>query len=247
MAIVMNNPIAGKVVVLGNATEAASKAIARDLGGKGAAFMLGSPDVPGLYAFVDELVRQRIKVFALPTASSSCMEIAQLLAAADHAFGRVDVLINYLPSTTEHAAKGQNELQFSALPMLAVIQGMLAAFPRMQGRGDGHIINIVQPASSSGETHHLAQAVQKTMFDAVESLSEVIAANGIRTSLIKPGSQATAPQDTSSAAPGGCEQRDVEWVSSVARDVALLLERHVDAGMEGTLPAQMVGLAGLVP
>jgi NADP-dependent 3-hydroxy acid dehydrogenase YdfG len=243
----MNNPIAGKVVVLGNATEAVSKGIARDLGGKGAALMLGSPDVPELHAFVDELVRQRIKVFALPTASFGCMEIVQLVAAADLAFGRVDVLINWLASKTEHIDKGQNVLHLSAVPMLTVLQGMLAAFPRLQGRGDGHIINIVQPASSSGETDYLAQAVQKTMFDAVESLSAVIAANGIRTSLIKPVSQAAAPQDTSSAAPGGCEQRDVEWVSSVARDVALLLERHVDAGTRGTLPAHMVALAGLVP
>jgi NADP-dependent 3-hydroxy acid dehydrogenase YdfG len=186
----MHNNIAGKVVVITEATSASGEAIARQLSEEGASLVLGDPDIEGLKELGDELVWDGGKVLVLETDMTESPQAARLVAAAEDAFGRVDVMVNN-PVSRPDFPFGDGEIGdvelVAGAHMLRIVHGMVAASPYLR-RGGGHIINVAPfELPGSGADIALAGAIRQAVRKASEGLREQVTPYGIRMTLVAPG------------------------------------------------------------
>jgi NADP-dependent 3-hydroxy acid dehydrogenase YdfG len=186
----MRNDIAGKVAVITEATSAPGEAIARRLSEEGASLVLGARDIAGLKELADELVWDGGKVLVLETDVTESPQAARLVAAAEAAFGRVDVMVNNPVSRPDFPFDdgeiGDAEL-IAGVHMLGIVHGMVAAIPYLR-RGGGHIINVAPFAlPGNGADSALAAAIRQAVRRAAEGLREQVTPYGIRTTLVAPG------------------------------------------------------------
>jgi NADP-dependent 3-hydroxy acid dehydrogenase YdfG len=185
----MHNNIAGKVVVITEATSASGEAIARQLSEEGASLVLGARDMAKLQALADELVWDGGKVLALETDMTESPQAARLVAAAEQAFGRVDVMVNnplslpYLPFCEDEIWDAD---LIAGMHKLGIVHGMLAAVPHLRWHG-GHIVNVTpfllpgSPAQSAVST-----AIRQAVIEASEDFRERVTPHNVRTTLVGP-------------------------------------------------------------
>ncbi|MGO9031451.1 oxidoreductase [Mycobacterium sp.] len=138
--------------------------------------------------FVDEFGDQAVAVELDVTDGG---QIAAALAAADDAFGGIDVLVNnaghgYLSAVEEGEDAEVRKLfdvnYFGAVDMIK------AVLPAMRARGSGHIVNI---SSMTGLVANPPNAYYSSTKFALEAVTEALAAEvrplGIKVTAIEPG------------------------------------------------------------
>jgi NADP-dependent 3-hydroxy acid dehydrogenase YdfG len=186
----MRNNIASKVVVITEATGASGEAIARQLSGEGASLVLGARDMARLKSLADELVWDGGTVLAIETDVTESPQVARLLAAAEDAFGRVDVMVNNplsLPSFPFCEDETWDVSLIAGVQILGMVHGSLAAVPHLRRRA-GHIINVVPFAAPNNAAQSaVSTAIRDAVLEASEGLREHVAPYGIRKTLVAPG------------------------------------------------------------
>lgn len=183
----------GKAAVVTGSTSGIGLGIARALAAQGAAVMLnGFGDASEIEALRDGLERlSGAKAAHHPADMSKPAEIARLIADAESAFGRVDVLVNN--AGVQHVAPVEafpleKWDQVLAINLSSSFHSIRAALPGMKKRGWGRIVNVAS-------AHGLVASTQKAAYVAAKhglvGLTKVVAletaATGVTCNAICPG------------------------------------------------------------
>ncbi|GIK71269.1 MAG: oxidoreductase [Chloroflexota bacterium] len=191
----MNNPIAGKVVVIAGASSGLGEATARLLAAEGASVALGARRGDRIQALAEELVANGGKALALPTDVTNYDQVKRLVDAAVQSYGRIDVMINnagVMPHSPLERLKIDDWNQMIDVNIKGVLYGIAAALPYMQQQKSGHIINVSSVAGHKVRPGAVVYAATKTAVRVIsEGLRMEVKPYNIRTTVISPGAVAT--------------------------------------------------------
>jgi NADP-dependent 3-hydroxy acid dehydrogenase YdfG len=223
--------IAGKVVVIAEATSATGEAIARHLSAEGARLVLGGRDIAGLNELSTELVWDGGNVLAVEADMTDSPQAARLVAAANEAFGRVDALVNNLvsrPDVPFGDDEARNVNLTAGVQILGIVHGVVAAIPYLRRHG-GHIVNVVPlgPIESSSDRAAAAETRQ-VVAEASEGLCDQVARDGVRTTLVAPGLTRDSMWGNFVSGRRRLQQRAAVEAASVARAVAFVIGQPDD-------------------
>jgi len=191
----MNNPIAGKVVVIAGASSGLGEATARLLAAEGASVALGARRGDRIQALAEELVANGGKALAIPTDVTNYDQVKRLVDAAVQSYGRIDVMINnagVMPHSPLERLKIDDWNQMIDVNIKGVLYGIAAALPYMQQQKSGHIINVSSVAGHKVRPGAVVYAATKTAVRVIsEGLRMEVKPYNIRTTVISPGAVAT--------------------------------------------------------
>jgi short-subunit dehydrogenase len=145
----MRRDLKGRVAVVTGASSGIGRATAERLAADGVRVVLGARRTDRLQVVVDGIQRMGGTARAVPTDVTQPEQVAQLIAEAVGAFGRVDILVNNagvgyfgpVESTPIEEARRLFDVNF-----MGTFYGVQAAVPIMRRQGGGHIINVASIA-----------------------------------------------------------------------------------------------------
>ena len=140
----MNNGIAGKVVVITGASSGLGEATARLLSAEGATVVLGARRADRIQSLAQELIDRGGKALAVETDVTRADEVKRLGDAAVQKYGRIDVMINnagLMPYSPLERLKIDDWGRMIDVNIKGVLYG-IAALPHMKQKKAGHIINV---------------------------------------------------------------------------------------------------------
>jgi NAD(P)-dependent dehydrogenase (short-subunit alcohol dehydrogenase family) len=118
-------------------------------------------------------------------------QIANAVAAADDAFGGVDVLVNNAGYGYLSAVEEGDDAEVRALfdtNYFGTVDMTKAVLPQMRGRGSGHVVQISSMTGLVANPPNAYYSSTKFAMEAVsEALSKEVASLGIKVTLIEPG------------------------------------------------------------
>jgi NADP-dependent 3-hydroxy acid dehydrogenase YdfG len=189
---IMNENIAGKVIVITGASSGLGEAAARLLASKGAKLVLAARRVERLEALAKELGGE---VLVVATDVSKRSDVQALIAKAIEKFGRLDVLVNnagLMPLSPLELSLVEDWERMIDINIKGVLYGIDAALPQMKKQKSGHFINV---ASVAGHKVRPGSTVYSATKHAVrvisEGLRQEVKPYNIRTTIISPGLVAT--------------------------------------------------------
>jgi len=183
--------LAGKVAVVTGASKGIGAAIARALGGDGAAVVVNyAADRQGAERTVAEIAKRGGKAIAVQADVSKPADVTRLFAETKQAFGRLDVLVNnagvynFFPVEELSEAEFQRQFGTNVFGLLQVTKEAVGQF----GAEGGSIINISSVASHMGVPGSAVYAGTKGAVDAITAvLAKELAPRKIRVNAINPG------------------------------------------------------------
>ncbi len=191
----MNNPIAGKVIVITGASSGLGEATARLLAAEGACVVLGARRADRIQTLAEELVANGGKALVVPTDVTDYDQVKRLVDAAVQTYGRVDVMINnagIMPHSPLERLKVDDWNRMIDVNIKGVLYGIAAALPYMQHQKSGHIINVSSVAGHKVRPGAVVYAATKTAVRVIsEGLRMEVKPYNIRTTVISPGAVAT--------------------------------------------------------
>jgi len=233
----MNSNIAGKVVVITGASSGLGEATARHLAARGAKVVLGARRTGRLEEIAGAIRSAGGEAEYRATDVGRYEDVQALVATAERAYGRVDVVVN---NAGLMAIAPLAERQVEAwdrmidINIKGVLYGVAAALPVFEKQGSGHFINI---ASIAGlKVFAPGGAVYSGTKFAVRAISEGLrqeAGKGVRTTVIEPGAIESELVNGSSHEESARfikdYYRDIQIPSdSVARAIAYAIEQPAD-------------------
>jgi NADP-dependent 3-hydroxy acid dehydrogenase YdfG len=188
---IMNENIAGKVVVITGASSGLGEATARYLSAQGAVVVLGARRTERLQALSKELVSKGGKALALKTDVVDKQQVKNLVDAAIGQFGRIDVMLNnagVMPQASfESLAVTDWELMID-VNIKGVLFGIAAVLPQMKKQQNGHIINVSSVAAyKTGAGYGVYSATKAAVLTLSEALRQEVKPYNLRTTVISPG------------------------------------------------------------
>lgn len=183
-----------QVVVITGASRGIGEAAARVLAGAGAKVVLAARSVADVERIADE-----IGGLAMACDVGRAEDVEALVAQAEDAFGRVDVLVNNAGMIEPVARLAESDIEAWArvidVNLKGVFYGMRAVIPGMVARGGGTVINISSGAAYNvleGWSHYCASkagVLQLTRSGHLE-----YGGAGVRVMGLSPGTVATQMQ-----------------------------------------------------
>ena len=138
--------------------------IARSLAKAGYNLVLASRSATAIEALAEELRSKGAAAIAVPTDLTRAESLAALVAASEHEFGQVDVLVNNAGGDPQREfdqmSWAENE-QILGLNVVAPMQLTHLLLPGMLRRGRGHIVNVSSIAGRVGFPYTEAYAAAK--------------------------------------------------------------------------------------
>ncbi|MDT2020825.1 SDR family oxidoreductase [Methylocella sp. CPCC 101449] len=134
-----------KVVLITGASSGIGAGIARELAGTGAKLMLGARRTDRLEALAEDIRAQGGEVITRRLDVTDRADVAAFAAAAQKAWGRVDVLVNnagIMPLSLMASLKVDEWDRMIDVNIKGVLYGIAAVLPQMTARRSGHIVNI---------------------------------------------------------------------------------------------------------
>jgi NADP-dependent 3-hydroxy acid dehydrogenase YdfG len=178
-----------KVVLITGASSGIGEATARVLAAGGAKVVLGARRMDKLKSIAEDLQPRgdTVRYRSLDVTSLDDMKAFVDFAASQ--FGQVDVLINnagVMPLSPLSALRVDEWNWMIDVNIRGVLHGIAAVFPRMEARGEGHIINV---SSIGGFVVQPTGAVYSATKFAVRAISEGIRkeSDKIRCTCVYPG------------------------------------------------------------
>jgi NADP-dependent 3-hydroxy acid dehydrogenase YdfG len=191
----MSNNIDGKVVVITGASSGLGEAAARLLSAQGATIVLGARRVDRLQSLAGALTRAGGKALAVATDVVHREQVEQLVEAAVHTYGRIDVMINnagLMPQAPLERLKVDEWDRMIDVNIKGVLYGIAAALPHMQRQKSGHFINVSSVAGHRVGPGFAVYAATKFAVRALsEGLRQEVKPYNVRTTVISPGAVAT--------------------------------------------------------
>lgn len=134
-----------KVVLITGASSGIGAGIARELAGTGAKLLLGARRTDRLVALAEDIRAQGGEVITRRLDVTDRADVAAFAAAAQKAWGRVDVLVNnagIMPLSLMASLKVDEWDRMVDVNIKGVLYGIAAVLPQMTARRSGHIVNI---------------------------------------------------------------------------------------------------------
>ena len=183
--------LAGKVAVVTGASKGIGAAIARALGGDGAAVVVNyAADRQGAERTVADIAEAGGKAIAVQADVSKSADVKRLFEATSKAFGRLDVLVNnagiYAFAPIEEVTEAEFQRQFgtNVFGLLQVTKEAVGLF----GAEGGSIINISSVVSRLTPPNSAVYSATKGAVDAITGvLAKELAPRKIRVNAINPG------------------------------------------------------------
>ncbi|HTW15418.1 MAG TPA: oxidoreductase [Nocardioides sp.] len=142
-------------------------------------------------ADVDDLAASYDTALAVPLDVTDREQIAAAVAAAQEAFGGLDVLVNNAGYGYMSAVEEGDDAEVRALfdtNYFGVVETLKAVLPGMRAQGSGHIVNI---SSMTGLVANPPNAYYSSTKFALEALTEALAKEvgplGIKVTAVEPG------------------------------------------------------------
>ena len=180
-----------KVVFITGASSGIGRALAVELGRRGARLGLTARRAEELLRAAEEVERAGGEALALPADVRDPEAIRQAADRVRERWGRVDVLIANAGMSTTTAGTQLNAGEASdviSINVLGVVNSVAAVLPDMLKRGDGHLVAISSLASYRGMpksgAYSASKAAVSTFF---ESLRVDLRKSGIAVTVIHPG------------------------------------------------------------
>jgi 3-oxoacyl-[acyl-carrier protein] reductase len=183
--------LAGKVAVVTGASKGIGAAIARALGGAGAAVIVNyAGDRQGAERTVAAIAKTGGKAIAVQADVSKPEQVTRLFEETKQAFGRLDVLVNnagiykFFPIEELTEAEFQRQFGTNVFGLLQVTKEAVGQF----GPEGGSIVNISSVVSKLGVPGAAVYAGTKGAVDSITAaLAKELAPRKIRVNAINPG------------------------------------------------------------
>jgi short-subunit dehydrogenase len=180
-----------KVVLITGASSGIGRALALELGRRGARLGLTARRAEELSKVAEEIARAGGQALALPADVRSASEVNEVASRLREKFGRVDVLIANAGMSTTTAGTNLDAAEAGdviTINVIGVVNSVAAVLPDMLKRGDGQLVAISSLASYRGMpksgAYSASKAAVSTLF---ESLRVDLRHNGIAVTTIHPG------------------------------------------------------------
>jgi 3-oxoacyl-[acyl-carrier protein] reductase len=186
-----NGKLNGKVAVVTGASKGIGAGIAKQLAAEGAAVVVNyASSKSDADKVVDEIAKAGGKAVAVQASVAKKAEVEKLFAAAEKAFGKIDILINnagvYEFAPIEEVTEQQFHRMFDT-NVLGIILATQEALKHFNANG-GSIINISSLASSLTPPTAMVYNATKGAVDAItRTLAKELGARKIRVNSINPG------------------------------------------------------------
>jgi short-subunit dehydrogenase len=154
----------GKTALLTGASRGIGVYVARALAKQGMNLVLAARSEAPLLALQAELEAMGVEALAVPTDVHDPAALRALVAAAEAAFGRVDVLINNagVEEVADFADTDFDSIdRVIRINLLAPMQLSHLLLPKMIAQGAGHIVNIASLAGLTGVAYSESYAASK--------------------------------------------------------------------------------------
>jgi NAD(P)-dependent dehydrogenase (short-subunit alcohol dehydrogenase family) len=189
--------LSSKVAVVTGGSRGIGLAIARRLGGQGAAVAILGTGQAGLDAAARELQRASAAERVLPIRADvrSHGDLASAFAAVSQRFGGIDILVNNAGVGVFKSVGDTTPDEWRAVietNLTGVFFGCHAVLPYMRRRGGGWILNVSSLASKNPFVNGAAYCASKAALNAFsEVLMQEVRYDGIRVAYVLPGSVST--------------------------------------------------------
>ncbi|HEX7479417.1 MAG TPA: SDR family NAD(P)-dependent oxidoreductase [Polyangiales bacterium] len=183
----------GKVAIVTGASKGLGVHIARALAEQGVNLVLVARSAEGLALARRSAEDLGVRAITVPVDLARSESIAQVLACAQDAFGRVDILINNagLMYASDYATIEPHDVDETIhVNLRAPMQLTRAVLPGMIARGEGHIVNLSSIAGLGGAPYLEAYSATKhALVGFTRSLRLTLRAEGhpIGVSVVCPG------------------------------------------------------------
>jgi short-subunit dehydrogenase len=180
-----------KVVLLTGASSGIGRAMAIELGRRGARVGLTARRAEELLRVAEEVERAGGKALALPADVRNAAEMNGVAARVREKWGKVDVLVANAGMSTTTAGASLNAGEASdviSINVIGVVNSVAAVLPDMLKQGGGQLVAISSLASYRGMpksgAYSASKAAVSTLF---ESLRVDLRKSGIDVTVIHPG------------------------------------------------------------
>ncbi|MBV9617567.1 MAG: SDR family NAD(P)-dependent oxidoreductase, partial [Verrucomicrobia bacterium] len=195
-----NGKLNGKVAVVTGASKGIGAGIAKQLAAEGAAVVVNyASSKSDADKVVDEIAKADGKAVAVQASVTKKADVEKLFAAAEKAFGKIDILINnagvYEFAPIEEVTEQQFHKMFdtNVLGILLATQEALKYF----GLDGGSVINISSAATSITPPNTAVYTGTKGAVDAItRALAKELGTKKIRVNAINPGMVTTEGYET---------------------------------------------------
>ena len=186
-----NGKLNGRVAVVTGASKGIGAGIAKEFVSEGAAVIVNySSSQKDADKVVDEITKRGGKAVAVQGNVAKKAEVERLFAAAEKAFGKIDVLVNnagvyeFLPLEEANEEHFHRHFDTNVLGMLLVTQEALKHF----NAAGGSIINVGSLASSLTPPTAVVYNATKGAVDAItRTLAKELGPRKIRVNSVNPG------------------------------------------------------------
>jgi short-subunit dehydrogenase len=180
-----------RVVLVTGASSGIGRALALELGRRGARLGLTARRAVELAQVAEEVSRAGGQALALPADVRSAGEINAAAERVREKWGRVDVLIANAGMSTTTAGTQLDATEAGnviSINVIGVVNSVASVLPDMIKRGDGHLVAISSLASYRGMpksgAYSASKAAVSTLF---ESLRVDLRQSGVAVTVIHPG------------------------------------------------------------
>jgi 2-hydroxycyclohexanecarboxyl-CoA dehydrogenase len=196
---VVGSRLAGRVAVVTGGGQGVGRGIALALAKEGAGVFIAGRTLEKCLRVAGEITDFGGAARAHQCDVGDRGEIVDMVAAAVHAFGGLDILVNNAQSAVQRPlidlTDDDIELCYRT-GALATLYGMQAAYPHLKERGGGSIINLGSSTAIEGNRTFGAYAMAK---EAIRGLSRVAARewgpDGIRINVVVPNAMSPGAED----------------------------------------------------
>ena len=212
--------VVGKGIIVTGGTTGIGRATARLLASRGAKVLIFGRHEEELNDAMNDLRHAGSDVHGMIADASKLEDIKRIFEAADAKLGRVDVLVNNAALAAGSVAEGAYEdweyvVRTNLLGYMACAH---EAITRMKKQGSGHIVNIGSMSANVREEGSSVYVATKSGIQGFsEALRKEVNRNGIKVTLIEPGSVGTDMQQPS---PEEQRQKEEQGEMLRAEDIA---------------------------
>ncbi len=188
----MDLELAGRVAIIGGASQGIGRATALALAAEGCDVVLAARREDALREAADEAAKSGAQVLAVPADLTSAQDAERLVAAAVERFGRIDVLVTSIHFSPRGTDDADWQESFDVLFMPAARLTRLVT-PHMPSGGAIVHLSSIWGKESGGRPGY--NAMKAALISHAKAMARELASAGIRVNTVAPGS-VSAPGGT---------------------------------------------------